>query len=218
MTRALLISTLTASIIAGYAFPSLGSITPQASQRHSSLSDELAEAVATRDATRVAELLNQGADPNHVPKGGLPMPVLALAVLRSDAAPDAATARAVVRQLKSAGAVTDPSGGVGATAMAMVALLGTANDVDLLIEVWPDLNVRGPNGATFVMLAADSANLSLTRTLISRGADPCLTDDAGQTAADYARRAADHFRDSRAADAAELESCLRNACLQRRPN
>jgi hypothetical protein len=209
---------LTASIIAGYAYPSLGSITPQASQRHGSLSDELAEAVATRDATRVAELLKQGADPNHVPKKGLPMPVLALAVLRSDTAPDAATARDVVRQLKSAGAVTDPSDGVGATAMAMVAFLGTANDIDLLIEVWPDLNVRGPNGAAFVMLAADSANPSLTRALIARGADPCLTDDSCQTAADYARRAADHFRDSRASDAAEIESYLRNVCLQRRPN
>ncbi|GAA0758520.1 ankyrin repeat domain-containing protein [Ideonella azotifigens] len=59
----------------------------------------------------------------------------------------------------------------------------------LLLSHGAELEARGPNGNTPLMMAAGYGTIDSARLLLSRGADPKLVDGGDRHASDYARKA-----------------------------
>lgn len=81
------------------------------------------------------------------------------------------------------------------TPLACAVVRGSVTGLDSvrrLIAAHADLNARGPDGSTPLMLAAGNGDADVTAALLAAGADPALRDARGKAALDYARTAADH--------------------------
>lgn len=123
--------------------------------------------------------------------------------------------------LKAPGLQVEAANGVGETPLMMAALRGQAQvmarliamgakvnregwsplhyaasggdlaAIDLLLSQGAVLDARAPNGNTPLMMGAGYGSIDGTRELLRWGANPCLVNTAGRSAADYAR-ANDH--------------------------
>jgi len=85
----------------------------------------------------------------------------------------------------------------GNTAVALISDLGLSDMVRQMGKMGAQLNTVNAAGAkvnmankgvTALMLAAFNGDSDMVKTLLSKGADPTLADDDGQTALNYAQR------------------------------
>jgi ankyrin repeat protein len=176
-------------------------------------------AVSERNLARVKSVLAEGADPRYIAVSAHWFhPVLYAALPSRDAREDRATLREIIRALVDAGLALDPNDPAYAATMVNIVIAGNTEGLDLLLEAGADINARGPKGLTFLTLAASSADERLVRQMLAHGADACLTDEAGLTAAEHARRSSMES-DSVDPKRAEMVAALLDlACSTRQPN
>jgi ankyrin repeat protein len=165
-------------------------------------------AVNVDNASKVAELLNRGFDPNTVSESG--QVALYLAMLED--CPNVATVLLASPSLK-----VDATNAVGETALMMAALNGrldwakklldrgaqvqkpgwspvhyaasgpNTELLALLLDRGADINAQAPNGSTPLMMAARFGTEDSVKLLVHRGADKKLLNDRNLSAADLAR-------------------------------
>jgi ankyrin repeat protein len=73
--------------------------------------------------------------------------------------------------------------------MITCAYYGGVGICQLLVLHGADVNAMAKDGSTALMLAAESAKISVVEYLLANGADPNRTDKNGRSALDYAMRA-----------------------------
>lgn len=119
------------------------------------------EAVRSRDAVGLRQLLDSGADPNAAEPDGTS--ALQWAAHQGDAAS--------VDLLVRAGASVKQTNRYGANALTEAAAAGNAAIVASLLAAGADPNTIAAEGETALMLAAASGNTEAVRILIEKGAD-----------------------------------------------
>ena len=140
----------------------------------------LEKALSANDTVTALQLIRKGATPNQiVTKGEGSLLIrycrysendpIAFFLLNNGAKPDTLRSPA------------------GRTALHVAAAYYACETLcEALLKAVADINARTNDGATPLMLAANSAKLRLVKWLIQKGADPLLKDKKGKTAYDYA--------------------------------
>jgi ankyrin repeat protein len=133
----------------------------------------LIEAARAGDATRLAALLAEGADPRAASPDG----TTALHWAARAASPDA------VEHLLAAGADADSTNRYGITPLALAAESGEAAIVGALLTAGADPNIATPAGETVLMVASRTGRVPVLDQLLGAGATVDATESwRGQTA------------------------------------
>eukprot|EP00762_Andalucia_godoyi_P001719 ANDGO_07175.mRNA.1 Putative ankyrin repeat protein RF_0381 len=106
-------------------------------------------------------LLNVGADPTAVSRGGFT--ALMLAAIHDD--PE------LIRELARRGAEIEAAGPEGQNALSIACRCGNALTVEALAEMGADVNAKGAEDYTALMFACDSRSVASVMALIRSGAD-----------------------------------------------
>jgi ankyrin repeat protein len=141
----------------------------------------LKDALAQKDTTAALKLIQMGQNPNQLDgeasllsrycRYSVADP-MAMFLLRHGAKPDTLVSPA------------------GRTALHVAAAYYACEELcDALLKAGANINARTKDGASPLMLAAQSAKLRLVNFLLENGANPKLKDNKGQTAYEYALRA-----------------------------
>jgi len=132
------------------------------------------DAASAGDATRVATLLDAGADVDrsHPGAGGIPTPLIAAAFCGH---------AEVVRLLLGRGADVDAVNSQGRSALVQAADQGHAEIVELLAHAGAAIDRPGLFGQTALHLAAWQGHRAVVQTLLACAARTDLRDDAGMT-------------------------------------
>jgi ankyrin repeat protein len=182
--------------------------------------EDLLQAVLERDLGRTTRLLTQGANPNFVKdtKTAQKIPVLLAALPRRHERGDRKKSWEIAKALVAAGASTSLADPAGSLTMCTLVSSDDAEALDVLLEMRADINSRGTDGETMLMHAAGEGSEAVVAYLLSRGADACLRNKRGATAADYARS---FIADALEAGETPDEGIVRRlelACPQPKPN
>ena len=203
------------------ASPLIAAAQPWQVTRHTRrVDDDLLKAILDRDVDRTKGLLAKGANPNFVKDTAhaQKVPVLFAALPRSRERADREKSREIVKALVAAGASTSLADPTGALTICTVVADDDAEALDVLLEMGTDINARGADGETMLMHAAGQGSEGDVEFLLSRGADACLRNNRGASAADYARSfIADAVEAGETPDDAIVRR-LELACQQRQPN
>ena len=189
--------------------------------RHTRQVDEdLLKAILERDVGLTKALLAKGADPNFVKEtaNAQRVPVLYAAVRRTRERDDRGRSREIAKALVAAGASTTLTESSGSLTICSVVSEDDVDALEVLLDVGADVNARGPDGETLLMQAAGQGSEAVVTELLARGADACLKDKRGATAADYARSFADDELEPGARPDERIVRLLEDACRQRQPN
>lgn len=177
---------------------------------HAGSYEDFFQAAKTDDASRIADLLRRGFDPNTVEaeRGDTGM-ILALrensmkvfALLlnangtdldqrarNGDTALMIAAYKAngeAVRALLEKGAQVNRDGW---TALHYAAAVGDKEIVQMLLDKDADMNAKSPNNTTPIMMAARGGHILTVKLLLDAGADATLKNDVGMTAIDFAQQ------------------------------
>ena len=182
--------------------------------------EDLLQAVLERDLGRTTRLLAQGANPNFVKdtKAAQKVPVLLAALPRRNERANRKKSWEIAKALVAAGASTSLADPAGSVTMCTLVSSDDAEALDVLLEMRADINSRGTDGETMLMRAAGEGSETVIAFLLSRGADACLRNKRGATAADYARS---FIADALEAGETPDEGIVRRlelACQQPKPN
>jgi ankyrin repeat protein len=122
-----------------------------------------------------------------------------------------------VKALVAAGASTSLAEPVGSLTICSFVAEDDAEALDVLLENGADINERDGDGETMLMKAAGQGSEAVVEFLLSRGADACLRNQRGATAADYARSyVADEVESGEAPDEGIVRR-LEAACRPQQP-
>lgn len=177
---------------------------------HAGSYEDFFQAAKTDDASKIADLLRRGFDPNTVEaeRGDTGM-ILALRensmkvfklLLNANgtdinqSAKNGDTAlmiaaykanREAVSALLAKGAQVNRSGW---TALHYAAAVGDNEIVQTLLDKDADLDAKSPNNTTPIMMAARGDHILTVKLLLDAGADATLKNDVGMTAIDFAQQ------------------------------
>jgi hypothetical protein len=192
-------------------------------QKHQArpIDNQLVEAVKALDADRVETLLGRGADPNYVwvnPVHIVAAPVLYFALKAGKNPEDRPRARQIIKLLVDAGGRLGPEEPSGMMLMSSLIAASDEEPICMWLEAGGNINAAGPTGITYLMAAAESCRRPMVAFLLAHGADPCVKDVNGATAADYAKRAVGGERACSETEAAAIVGLVMNACAVAQPN
>jgi len=144
----------------------------------------LMQAAADGDTERLIHYIGKKANLHHRGEGGRTS--LTMAVMHGH--------HRIVELLLDAGANPDDADDQGMRAVIWAANRGYMTIIDSLVAHGANLDSRNAKGESALFY---TQRLNVTEHLLALGADPCLKDLSGNTAADHARMQAEAFRTHR---------------------
>ncbi len=142
------------------------------------IAEELVNAVAEADLTKIDALLQAGRDPRARNTSGWP-PMVAVAKAKSSHAE-------IIAKLVGAGASVDDGDRSGATALVKAVRLGATGAARALVAAGADPNCQD-EGRSALAWAARDGQAEIVAALLAAGADASARDTKGATALDHAR-------------------------------